>query len=116
MIKFKRSKCEILPLVLKNEWYDMIASGSKIEEYRTSKRVCSMIDKWYGRCQINKRKPIVQFFDGYRKHRNSMTILVDFVCARDVCFNPGWGEPNEQHYVLSLGAQVIVANESGVEK
>ena len=115
MLKLKSSKCEILPLVLRNEWYDMIASGAKMEEYRTSKRVCAMIDKWYGHCQINKRKPIVQFFDGYRKRRNSITILVDFVCARDGCFNPGWGEPNEPHYVLSLGCQVIVADESEVE-
>ena len=108
MLKLKSSKCEILPLVLKNEWYDMIASGAKLEEYRTSKRVLAMIERWYGRCQINKRKPIVKFFDGYRKRRNSMTILVDFVCARDVCYNPGWGEPNEPHYVLSLGAEVYL--------
>ena len=37
-----------------------------------------------------------------------MTILVDFVCTRDACFNPGWGEPNEPHYVLSLGAMVEI--------
>ena len=115
MPKIRRSKCVILPLVLRNEWYDMIASGAKMEEYRTSKRVCAMIDKWYGHCQINKIKPIVQFFDGYRKRRNSMKILVDFVCTRDGCFNPGWGEPNEPHYVLSLGCQVIVTDESEVE-
>ena len=116
MISLKRNKCAILPLTLKNEWYDMIASGAKMEEYRTSKRVLAMIDKWYGHCRINKTKPIVQFFDGYRKHRNSMTMLVDFVCKRDVCFNPGWGEPNEPHYVLSIGAKVIVTDESGVRK
>lgn len=106
--KLKRSKCAILPLVLKYQWYDMIASGAKMEEYRTSIRVRNAIEKWYGHCQINKKKPVVRFFDGYRKGRSSMTILVDFVCTRDACFNPGWGEPNEPHYVLSLGAMVEI--------
>jgi hypothetical protein len=31
MQKLKRSHCAVLPLVLKGEWYDMIASGEKRE-------------------------------------------------------------------------------------
>lgn len=115
MIKLRKSKCELLHLVLKGEWYDMIASGAKMEEYRTSKRVCAMIEKWYGHCLINKKKPVVVFFDGYRKCRNCMSLFVDFVCVRDACFNPGWGEPNEPHYVLSLGAKVYLTCGSEVE-
>ena len=38
MKQLKRSECAILPLVLDGEWYDMIASGEKKEEYRDAKR------------------------------------------------------------------------------
>lgn len=34
MIRLKRSECVILPLVLTGEWYRMIESGGKREEYR----------------------------------------------------------------------------------
>ena len=33
-VKFKRSDCAILPLVLKAYWFNMIACGGKREEYR----------------------------------------------------------------------------------
>ena len=34
MIKLQRSRCSILPLVLKGKWFDMIERGEKREEYR----------------------------------------------------------------------------------
>lgn len=33
-MKIERSRCVVFPLVLKGEWYKMIASGEKREEYR----------------------------------------------------------------------------------
>lgn len=34
MIEIERSRCAVLPLVLKGKWFDMIARGEKREEYR----------------------------------------------------------------------------------
>lgn len=36
-IVLERDQCEVLTLVLKKKWFDMIASGEKTEEYRVSK-------------------------------------------------------------------------------
>lgn len=115
MLKIKRGRCEVLHLVLTRKWYEMIDDGLKNEEYRTSKNVCAQIEKWYGRCEITRRKRIVEFHVGYYKGRSSMAWFVDYVSLRDDCFNPSWGEPNTPHYVLSLGSRVTLVDGREVE-
>ena len=107
-MELKRSDCLILPLVLKKKWYDMIKSGIKWQEYRTSKNVCRMIERWVGEWYMNNgnKKLVVTFVLGYQKDRPSMSYSVDYVKYEDLCVHPEWGEPKGKHCVIDLGEQV----------
>ncbi|MBQ7252654.1 MAG: hypothetical protein IJS32_08650, partial [Kiritimatiellae bacterium] len=53
MRKLERSKCAVLPLVLKGKWFRMIESGEKREEYRAAtqywgKRFANWLDPFAG--------------------------------------------------------------------
>lgn len=37
MTHLDRSRCQVLTLIMKGKWYDMVASGEKKEEYREFK-------------------------------------------------------------------------------
>lgn len=111
MKKLKRADCEVLPLVLKGKWFDMIKSGEKLEEYRTSKRVCGMVERWWGRTVIYRKMPVVVFYRGYSKGRDSVAML----CGRRGNPAPfwtrthatsGWGEPECPHMVIPLMERV----------
>lgn len=111
-----------LKLVLKKQWYDMIASGEKKEEYR------EMSDYWILRltkhCPHGQataaflavdmnmwsrvfEKPIsgwdaVTFYMGYAKDRPQMTFKI-----REIVCDEGkreWGaEPGKKYFVIKLG-------------
>ena len=108
MMPLKKSDCIILPLVLEKKWYDMIASGIKWQEYRTSKNVCHMIERWVGKWHMNRgrKKLVVTFFLGYQKDRPSMSYLVDYVTYAEESRHHEWGEPEGKHCVIELGEQV----------
>ena len=103
-----RSRCSILPLVLKGKWYDMIASGEKREEYRARGVWNKRITKWLHR--FNQTPEIthlvVAFQRGYRKP--SMWFEVECVCSEEVIRtkHPEWGEPAEPHFIIKLGGRV----------
>ena len=106
-MKLKRSDCIILPLVLKKKWFEMIKSGVKKEEYRTSKNVCRMIERWWGEFEMSSSKfPVVTFYLGYQKNRPSMSYSPDRVRYLDECYHPEWGETEGKHCVIELGEQV----------
>ena len=116
MTKLKRSECSILHLVLKKAWYDKIANGEKREEYRDVKeyyrvRIGNFIRRGAEkRSKNSSAKLVVAFSLGMRKPDLFMTVIGCNIYGD--CLHPEWGEPNGEHYVLALGRQVIVTDES----
>ena len=109
MLSLKRSKCAVLPLVLKGRWYDAIEMGAKAEEYRTSTNVVRMIQRWWGKVKIEDRFPVVEFRRGYRTDAHRMTWIVSGVYSRSAgCYaDPAMGEPTDRpHYALALGEPI----------
>jgi len=121
MIELERSKCAILPLVLKGKWFDMIASGEKREEYRLP------TDYWRKRLhnwdlRFNAQTtPVVEFRRGYAKDAPRMAFwclgietasgLMPYAYVDDAVgkrLHPEWGEPNEPHFFIDLGGRVIL--------
>ena len=94
---------KILHLTLKGQWFDMIASEGKPEEYREIK------DYWIKRL----RKPYqgtpgeyreydaVSFRHGYSKE--SRVMLLEFKGTRNGIGNKAWGAPDEPVFIISLG-------------
>lgn len=115
-IVLERDQCEVLTLVLKKKWFDMIASGEKTEEYRVSKNICAQVERWYGRarikCSYAKGKMpiykhlIVRFCLGYGRNRPTFMRYVLKVERRCWLQRQDWGEPNEPHMVIMIGDPV----------
>lgn len=97
-----------LHLVLKKQWYDMIASGEKTEEYRELKaywwnrlsEVLETDDHYTYREMIHYDR--VTFYLGYAKNRPSMTFSIKEIGIRHG--KPEWGaEPGKMYFVICLG-------------
>ena len=110
MTNLERSRCSVLPLVLKGKWFDMIASGEKREEYRSWDVWCKRISNWLHKFNQNPHVShlVVAFQRGYRKP--SMWFEVSCVVSERVerIRHPEWGEPTEPHYVIILGSRVCL--------
>ena len=97
---------KILYLPLKKEWYEMIESGVKTEEYREIKPYWDkrlMRDKWNfctdSLCHIPQVFDAVKFSYGYTKR--TMT----FEC-KGITIGKGrkeWGAPGEDVFIIKLG-------------
>ena len=116
MRTLKREDCAVLTLVLKGRWYDMIASGEKKEEYRDATRYWeTRLRNWTRRIYIECKLPVVEFRCGYASCAPRMAFLVEkrvfgywtFLHAGTVRHSE-WGEPDTQHYVISLGERVVL--------
>lgn len=119
MMKLRRERCAILPLVLKAEWYDMIECGVKREEYRTSPRVLKQIQRWWGEVKIENKSAIVEFRRGYRADAPRMTLLASRVYFRpvDSFINPDQGEPTDApHYAIVLEGIIPITDKSELTK
>ena len=111
-----------LHLPLKAQWYEMIESGVKTEEYREIKpywikRLC---DDWVSRdrfidcmnnCCINciqtklynlYKYDAVKFSYGYTKR--TMTFEIESITIGKG--NPEWGAPTEEVFIIKLGKRV----------
>lgn len=114
-----------LDLVLKHKWYDMIASGTKREEYRDitpywTQRIAR-------RCSSCQEKGAVKYcltdcdglkydqrlfsnFNLVRFHRAYTSTTITFF-VRDIVIDTGkpeWGAaPDKLYYVIRLGEQVL---------
>lgn len=95
---------KVLELPLKANWYDMIESGVKTEEYREVKSY------WIKRLMLHpphdvRFKPYthVRFRYGYTKR--TMTFMIDRI---DVGFgNPEWGAtPQRQMFIIKFGKKI----------
>lgn len=102
MARLNRNECSVLPLVLMGKWFDMIASGEKREEYRTSENVCRQIERWAGHSMIMDKHMVVEFFLGYQRDRQKMAFLARMPKFRDYAEHPEWGETDFPHYVIRL--------------
>ena len=87
---------KILHLTIKKKWFDMIASGEKIEEYRTIK------EYWTTRL-VNREYDAVLFRNGYEK--DSPRLLIEYKGFHEgFGMVPEWGAPaREKVYILRLG-------------
>ena len=117
LINLPRSRCSILPLVLKGKWFDMIASGEKREEYRDrnvwSKRISNWLHKFNQSSEI--KYLVVAFQRGYRKP--SMWFDVTCVSSELVPHtkHPEWGEPDDPHFIIQLGGRVELTDSENTE-
>ena len=89
------------------KWFNMIASGKKREEYRTSKNVISQIERWVGHSMIMDKYMVVEFFLGYQSDRPKMAFLARMPEFRDRSDHPDWGEPEVEHYVIPIIGEEI---------
>jgi hypothetical protein len=98
-----------LHLTLKRQWFEMIQSGEKKEEYREIK------PHWTSRLWKDdsvwsdfRHYTHIQFTNGYSKNSPSFTIECNGI--RIGRGNPEWGAPTDRDvFILSLGK--ITANE-----
>lgn len=85
----------VLHLILKKRWFDMIASGEKLEEYREIKPF------WDARFK-EKDFDVIQLRNGYAKHAPIM--IVDFLGMEIGRGKKKWGGGGDKDlYVLRLG-------------
>lgn len=109
-----------LSLVLKGEWYDMIAKGRKTEEYRDLtpywiRRICESVERFApgtqtihheGNVYLPKQFDVVVFYHGYRKDRQQMV----FECA-GISLGGGkrdWGANESKPYFnIKLGRRLL---------
>lgn len=84
----------ILHLALKKQWFDMIASGVKQEEYRELKPY------WHKR--LSRREyDAIHFRNGYSKGCPDMTVeLKEILVGQGIV---EWGAPSFPVYILRLG-------------
>ncbi len=86
---------DILHLVLKKEWFDLIAAGEKKEEYR------QLCEYWRPRLE-GRSYDFVIFRNGYRA--DSPRVKLECLGIRRDTGRPEWGaKPGELYYVVSLG-------------
>jgi hypothetical protein len=118
-----------LHLTLKKQWFDLIASGEKREEYREIKRywadrltyhehheriTCenSLADeiyadqhRQYGTGVFKNLYDAVQFKNGYRKDSPVMLFKLDIITWGAGV--PAWGaEPGVKYFVIKLGERI----------
>jgi len=88
----------ILHLTLEKQWFDMIASGVKREEYREMKPY------WNKRLMCNKKQyDKILFRNGYS--RNAPRLLIEFTELQSGLGIIEWGAPEGKAvYILKLGA------------
>ena len=85
---------KILYLTLKKQWFDMIASGEKREEYREIKK--------YWNSRLNKTYDVIEFRNGYAKDAPKIAVKLEAVLIGLGITD--WGAPeNERVYILKLG-------------
>jgi hypothetical protein len=109
MIGYNKNNMTSLHLILKKQWFDLIASGEKLEEYR------EVTDYWIKRLVMGgidayccyyepfkfKRFDTVTFQHGYAK--NSPRIVCEFKGIEVGIGKAEWGAPKENVFIIKLG-------------
>ena len=112
VVTLRRAECAVLSLVLEGRWYDMIASGTKREEYRAATRYWAVrLANW----DMCRGVPVVEFRRGYGRGAPRMARWVFGQSTRSGmrCYaslpagsHPEWGEPAGEHFRICLGGAV----------
>ena len=108
---------KILHLPLKKQWYEMIESGVKTEEYREIKpywkqRLLKYGNTWgdYGLVMETYKKGFLLFekYDkvifSYGYTKRTMTFEIEGISIGKG--NPNWGAPEEEVFIIKLGARL----------
>ena len=86
----------VLKLTLKRQWFDMIASGEKREEYRTP-------GKWINSRIHGKEYDVIEFKNGYGA--NVPTMIVEYKGWREGFGIERWGaEGGKVYAIIDIGA------------
>lgn len=89
---------KILYLTLKKQWFDLINSGVKTEEYRDIKPY------WEKRLE-NKTYDIVEFRNGYQKDAPKMSFIINEIVKENG--HTQWGAvKGKTYYVIRLGNRI----------
>lgn len=124
-IKYKKAdEAMILNLTLKKQWFDLIASGEKLEEYREIKAYWAVrliggfpsgaTDENMAQHFANNqgRQPEfipfthVRFQHGYAKNAPFVTFEIREICIAEGV--PEWGaEPDKRYFVIRLGERLL---------
>ena len=89
---------KLLHLVLKRQWYDMILSGEKRDEYR------DITPYWRKRLE-GKDYDVVEFRNGYQKDARRMRFEIQFISRG--YGHEMWGAPGSRPvYIIGIGAQI----------
>jgi len=110
------SSNRVLKLTLKKQWFDMILSGEKTEEYREIKRywiqrLCNEIEfennsSWEA---VSKKYDWVEFTNGYNK--NSPRVTLEWKGLEIRTGNTDWGAiDGEDYFVIKLGREIGRSN------
>ena len=92
----------ILHLTIKKQWFDMILSGVKTEEYRD-------IKPYYNFRLIGKEYDTVVFRNGYASNAPQFTMELKSITLSTG--KPEWGaEESKVYFVLSLGKIINTKN------
>lgn len=90
----KYSPQRVLYLTLKKQWFDMILSGEKKEEYRA-------IKPYWEKRLLNKEYDIVNFRNGYGKSAPQFTAKIKNIRIKEG--KEEWGAvPREKYFVIEL--------------
>jgi len=93
---------KILHLTLKKEWFDMIDSGVKKEEYREIKPYWTK--RFFNEDGSTKDYDIIRFKNGYNS--DSPVFNVEFKGIRLGKGNPDWGGDKNNVYILIFGEKI----------
>lgn len=99
-----------LRLTLKKEWFDMITSGVKKEEYREIKpywvsRLTKKLPWGHGAKEFD----FVEFTNGYGDHRPRITF--EWTSTQIAAGKPEWGgDENYNQFVITLGREISRQN------
>jgi hypothetical protein len=93
---------KVLDLVLKRQWYDMIDSGEKKEEYRRINQY--WINRFCGKENQIKHFDFVKFHRGYTNKTTMVFVVDNFTIGQG---NTDWGAPeNEETFIIKLGERI----------
>jgi len=97
----------ILQLTLKKKWFDMIASGEKLEEYRTIKKHWeTILYDYYGKFN---NYDIIKFRNGYATNAPTMQVECKGISIGEA--KPEWSDNWQGDvFIISLGKVISLKN------
>ena len=114
LIVAKKSRCEILHLVIDGKWFAMIESGEKREEYRAmSSYNHPRVSNWATRASSRFRIPCIRLRCGYSASAPELNLYCLSAEIRDDVLHPEWGEAGftGPHYVFRIGPKIEFKSE-----